>query len=72
MEFDDALEEAYLPLDNVQKLLTGYGRRRKADEIDGMARFESVADFALGLEAADARPLAGRGSITTRAVSADR
>ena len=59
MEFDDALEEAHLSLDDVEELLAGYGRRPEADEIDRMARIEGVADLALRLEAADARPLAG-------------
>ena len=59
MEFDHALEEAHLPLDDVQKLLAGRGRRPEADEIDRMAGIEGVADLALRLEAADARPLAG-------------
>ena len=59
MEFDDALEEAHEPLHDVQELLTGHGRRRKADEINRVTRSEGVADLAFGLEAADARPLAG-------------
>ena len=56
---DHALEEFHLPLDDVQELLARFGRRAEADEIDRMAGVEGVADLALRLEAADARPLAG-------------
>ena len=59
MEFDHALEEPHLSLDDVEELLAGCGRRPKADEIDRMTRIEGVADLAFRLESAYARPLAG-------------
>ena len=59
MEFDHALEEPHLSLDDVEELLAGCGHRPEADEIDRMARIEGVADLAFRLESADARPLAG-------------
>ena len=59
MKFSHALEEAHLSLDDVKELLARFGRRAKTDEIDRMTRVEGIADFTLGLEAADARPLAG-------------
>ena len=59
MEFRHALEEPHLSLDDVEELLARCGRRPKADEIDRMTRIEGVADLALRLESAYARPLAG-------------
>ena len=59
MELDHALEEFHLSLDDVEELLAGRGHRAEADEIDRMARIQGIADLALRLEAADARPLAG-------------
>ncbi len=58
MEFNHALEESDLPLDDVEELLPGCRNRTEADEVDRMARIEGVADLALRLEPADARPLA--------------
>ena len=54
---DDSFEEAHLPLNDIEKLLTGRRRRREADEIDGVARLERVPYLALRLEAADAGTL---------------
>ena len=59
MPLDHTLEELYLPLDNVEELLAGRRLRTKADEVNRMARIQRVADLALRLEAANARPLAG-------------
>ena len=55
MERDHALEESCLGVDNVFNRLAGYRIREETDEIAGMPRFEGDADFALRLEAADAR-----------------
>ena len=59
MQFDDPFEEAHLALDDIEKRLAGNRLGGEADEIDRVARGEGVADLALAMEAADARPLAG-------------
>jgi hypothetical protein len=59
VKFDNALEEAHLPLDDVKELLAGHRRRREADKIDGMASPERIPYLALSFEAADAGSLPG-------------
>jgi hypothetical protein len=58
MEFDHALEESHLSLDDIQELLARLGRRTEADEIDWMAGIEGITDLALRLETTDAGSLA--------------
>ncbi len=57
MELDHPFEKLHLPLDDVQELLAGRRRGAKSDEVNRMARIQSIADFAFCLESADAWPL---------------
>jgi len=45
--------------DDVQELLAGFGYRTEADKVDRVARGQGIADLAVGLDAADTRPLPG-------------
>jgi hypothetical protein len=58
MKFDDPLEEADLAFYDIQELLAWLRRRAEADEVDGVACGQRIADLALRLEAANAWPLA--------------
>jgi len=64
MEFDHPFEKLHLSFDDVQKLLTGRGRRSEANEVNGMAGAQRVADLALRLEAPMPGPSPARGSTT--------
>ena len=55
---DHPFEEPHLSLDDIEELLAGCRLRAEPDEINRMAGIQGVADLAIRLEAADARPLA--------------
>ena len=59
VKLDHPFEELHLSLDDIEELLAGRRLRAEADEINRMAGIQGVADLAVRLEAADARPLAG-------------
>ena len=59
MQRDDLFEEHRLGARDVLDGLAGHGVRQEADEIAGMPGFERDADFAVGLEPADAGAVAG-------------
>ena len=59
MQRDDLLEEDRLGARDVLDGLARHRLRQEADEIAGMAGLHRDADFAVGLEAADARAMAG-------------
>ena len=54
---DHALQEDRLGTGDVLDGLPGHGIRQEADEVAGMPRLERDADLAVGLEAADPRPM---------------
>ena len=59
VERDYSLEKGSLSGADVLNCLSRYGLRQKADEIAGVAGLKRHADFALGLEPADAGPVTG-------------
>ena len=65
MEFDHALEELHLSLDDIQELLAGFGRRAEADEIDRMARVQGSPISLSALKPPMPGPWPARGSTTT-------
>ena len=56
---DDLFDEDGLGAGNISDGLAGNGFREKSDEVARMAGFECNADLAVGLEAANARTVAG-------------
>src|SRR5262249_59834301 len=61
MQGEDFFEEYRLRARDILDGLAGYGIREEADEIAGMPGLERHADFAVGLEAADAGTMPGAG-----------
>ena len=59
MQRDHALEERGLGVRDVLDRLPWHGLGQEADEVAGVTRLQGNADLALGLEAADARPVPG-------------
>ena len=59
LELDHLLEEHGMGVRDILDRLTLDRIGGEADEVDGMARLEGLADLAHRLEASDARPLAG-------------
>ena len=56
---DDLFDEDRLGASNVSDRLTGNGLGKKSNEVARMAGFERNADFAVGLESANARTVTG-------------
>ena len=65
VQFNHFLKEYRMCVRNIFDRLTFHGVGSEADEVDRMFRFKSLTDLAHRLESPNARPLAGRGSITT-------
>ena len=61
MQSNDLFEEYRLGARDILDRLARHGVRQKSDEITGMAGLECHADFAVSLEAADARTVTGAG-----------
>ena len=59
MKRNDFLQEHRFGAGDIFDGLTGHGIGREADEVAGVPCFHGNADFAVGLEAADARTMAG-------------
>ena len=59
MHLDDAFQEHRLGVHDVFDGLARHRLGRETDEVAGMAGMHGHADFAVGLEAADARPVPG-------------
>ena len=59
MQRDDFFEEYRLGAGDILDGLARHRLRQEADEIAGMPGLEGDADFAVGLEAADARTVSG-------------
>ncbi len=57
MQFDNFLEERRFGMHDIFDCLTGYGVRKESYEIARMSRSQRGADFAVALEAANARPV---------------
>ena len=59
MKRNDLFQEHRFGAGDILDGLTGHGLGREADEVTGMPCLHGNADFAVRLEAADARPMAG-------------
>ena len=59
MQRDDLLQEDRLGPRYIFNSLARHRLGEKSDEIAGMSRLEGNTDFAVGLEAADSRPMSG-------------